>query len=189
MGVLDELLEIKETEEFLKTVQSFCRKKLSSVYYLNEYDKEDITQNVLIKVYKALDKYDKSVSKASTYFDVIVTNGIKSCLREINKENNKLNSSALALVEYYEPDESDEPSHLKTEVTDDSSIFDTVDSVIDFMENSGLSEKEKKIFSLRYEGFEFQDIAQMLGYTKARISQLWKGIVEKCKLSCKTSQV
>ncbi|MDM5335703.1 hypothetical protein QUF84_00130 [Fictibacillus enclensis] len=52
-----------------------------------------------------------------------------------------------------------------------------VDLAIDIQMN--LNEREQEIFHLRTQGYEFVDIAEMMGVTKARILQVWKGIKAK----------
>ena len=57
--------------------------------------------------------------------------------------------------------------------------YENFEFVTDIMENMRLNEREKQIFKLRTSGYEFVEIAGMLGVSKARISQLWKAIREK----------
>lgn len=185
MSILDELFELKDTEEFLdkflEAVQVICRKKLSKLYYLNKYDKEDIMQDVLIKVYYAIDKYDKTISKPGAYFNRIVDNGITSCIRDMHRFKNIINTPSSVITDPEVCDEINVVEPIEYNLTDDTTVFDSVDVFIDFLENSNLTEQEKRIFNLRYSGLEFQEIAKIMGYTKARISQLWKNIINKCR--------
>jgi RNA polymerase sporulation-specific sigma factor len=172
MSKLDRLLAEKETEEFLKEAITLCRKKLSKLP-INEADKDDVVQVAIMKVHRAIDTYDSSKAMASTYFDKVINNGINSYLRYLKVHEPFTNS--LRISEEY-----DEDSDGNTvSIPGDSTEYIARDIVIDFMQHSNLNEKEKQIFKLRCEGFEFKDIAEQLGCSKARISQIWKALIDK----------
>lgn len=172
MSKLDKLLAEKETEEFLKEAMKLCRKKLSKIP-ISEVDKEDAVQVTIMKVHKALDTYDSAKAMASTYFDRVMNNGINSYLRYLKTHEPFTKSLGIA-------DEYDEEAEGNVvALPSDASDYDVTDIMIDFLCYSNLTEKEKQVFQMRCEGREFKEIADALGCSKARISQIWKSLINK----------
>ena len=173
MNKLDKYLIEKETEEFLKEAMSICKIKLNNIPYLSATDKEDATQVALMKVDLAMSTFDSSKGKAITYFSRVIDNAIHTYTRYVIKHSPLINALEIS-------DEFDEDNEgYKVSVCDDTTTYEVSDLIIDFMSNSGLTEKEKRIFDMRYKGFDFVEIARYFGCSKARISQIWKGIINK----------
>ena len=57
--------------------------------------------------------------------------------------------------------------------------YENFEFLTDIMENMRLNDREKQIFRLRTSGYDFVEIAAIQGVSKARISQIWKGIRSK----------
>jgi RNA polymerase sporulation-specific sigma factor len=174
----DELLAVGDMDKFLTKAKEMCEVKIHATDFVG-MEKEDVVQEVLLSVYRAVDAYDSSRAKASTFFENVINNRIRDCLRKA-KTNMPL-CLAVELVESPEDISNDSGSTHKS-----NAVLKSVDGdygcseyEIDFMENIGLNDREKQIFKLRCAGYEFTEIATMLGLTKARISQLWKGVIKK----------
>jgi RNA polymerase sporulation-specific sigma factor len=173
MTKLDKHLAEKETEEFLKEAMEICKIKLKKIPYLSDTDKEDAAQVAIIKVDRAMGTFDSSKGKAITYFSRVIDNAIHAYTRYLINHSPLINALEIS-------DEFDEDSEgYRVSVCDDTTTYSVSDTIIDFMLNSGLTEKEKKIFDMRYKGFDFVEIAKYFGCSKARISQIWKGIIIK----------
>jgi len=175
MSNLDKYLIEQETEEFLKEAMLICKKKLSNVAFMNHADKEDAVQIAMMKVAQALKTYDRSKGMASTYFNKVIENGINSYMRTAIKHAPL--TSAMEIVDEYTED--DGFGNNKVSVYDDTTVFNASNIIIDFIVHIGLTEREKKIFELRRTGYDFVEIAYRIGCSKARVSQIWKGIINK----------
>lgn len=173
MSKLDKYLVEQETEEFLKEAMAICKIKLNNIPYLSATDKEDAVQVALMKVDRARSTFDKSKGKAVTYFSRVIDNAINTYSRYLI--NHSPLTKALEISDEYDEDN----GCYKVSVFDDVTSYNVSDIIIDFMMNSGLTEKEKEIFDMRYKGFDFVEIAKHFECSKARISQIWKGILTK----------
>jgi RNA polymerase sigma factor (sigma-70 family) len=177
MPILDELFDLNDVDEFLKATHRICNTKLRKVN-INEEDKKDVSQEILLRVYKAIKQYDKEKATATTFFNKVIDNGIMTYLRYMKNNSNILFNNILSIIDEYDEEVEDEKA-FGVQIAGDDTEYDVLDVIMDFTNHCGLSETEKKIFKLRYEGYEFQDIAKTLGVSKARVSQLWKIILQK----------
>lgn len=175
----DELFAIGDMNAFLNKAQDKCRQKLKGKTFAG-MEKEDVTQEVMIKLYKSLDQYSAEKAKMSTFVDHLIDNKIKDMYRKCMSEKN-LNVVNAVQVVSTDLDVEDETADTSMGLTlgHEGYAFENFEFVTDIMENMKLNEREKEIFKLRSNGYEFVEIASILGVTKARISQLWKGIREK----------
>lgn len=175
----DDLFEIGDIDTFLNKAQEKCRHKLRGKTFAG-MEKEDVTQEIMIKLYNALDKYDAEKAKMSTFVDHLIENKIKDMYRKCMSEKNLsvVNAVQLVCTDLGASDESDGTDTALT-LGHAGFAFENFEFVTDIMENMKLNDREKEIFKLRTSGYEFVEIAAMLGVSKARISQLWKAIREK----------
>jgi len=177
MAILDELFDLNDVDEFLKATHKICKNKLNK-YNFNEEDKKDVSQEILLKVYRALKRYNKEKATAATYFNKVINNGILSYISRITNNSNMLFNNILSIMDEYEEEtENNGPSGVQ--VAGDSTEYDVVDMIVDFLNHCELTDDEKQIFKLRYKGYEFQEIASIMDVSKARVSQLWKRILQK----------
>lgn len=172
----DELLDLGEVDLLISKVQDVCAIKLRNKV-IPGMEHDDIVQEVSIKVYKAIDSFDKETAKASTYFDNVIANMIKDCYKRAMSQKN------LSICNAYEYSEvvSDESEELsKTVMVGDVDCgFENTEFMIDIRENMGLTEREKEIFTLRCNGYEFKEIAEKFGVSKPRMTQIWAKIKTK----------
>ena len=173
----DELLALGDLDLFLTKTKELCEMKLRSKFFRG-MEKEDVVQEVLIKVYQSLDRYDYTKGKASTYVENVVNNHITDCIRKSNTGYMKANTSTHEFVDELDDDMVGTTSD-KIILSDQEDKYAYSNYMIDFMDNIGLDDREKQIFKLRCTGYDFVEIAGLLNLTKARISQLWKGIMKK----------
>lgn len=175
----DELLAIGDMDAFLRKAQDKCRHKLKGQTFAG-MDKEDVTQEVMIKLYKSLDQYDAQKAKLSTFVDHIIDNKIKDMYRKCMSEKNLnvVNAIQVVSTDLDTEDEADGGEGMLT-LGHEGYAYENFEFITDIMENMQLTDREKEIFKLRSSGYEFVEIADILGVSKARISQIWKGIREK----------
>lgn len=171
----DELLAIGEVEGLLEKTKEVCEIKLRGKKFAG-MEHQDVVQEVMIKVFNSIETYDSSKAKASTYFDRIIGNMIKDCYKKAMSGKNLMVVNSGEISDGFNEEEQVDESYIVGEVDVE---FENKEFLIDITENLGLNEKEKEIFELRSGGYEFVEIADILGVSKARISQIWKGIKNK----------
>lgn len=178
MATFDELYLQNDVDAILEKAKEKCEAKLRGKRFAG-WDKDDVLQEVLIKVFRTIDRYKQDTSRYSTFVDHVMDNMIKDCYRKTLTEKNLNVVNAAEYVDAYldEDDVQDFSVGCHVGVVDNG--YQNSEFVTDLMQNMGLSEREKDIFSLRSAGYEFVEIASIIGVTKARISQIWKGIVQK----------
>lgn len=171
----DELYGLGDVDSLLEKAQEKCEQKIRGKQFAG-MDSEDVVQEVLIKVHRSLAKYDSSKAKVSTYIEHVIENMIKDCYKKCGTEKNLLLVNALEIEDSVDWGGDDtyvngvmvgtvDAGYLQVDMSYDVSIT--------------LNSREQEIFNLRTQGYEFVDIAGMLGVSKARISQIWKVIKTK----------
>jgi len=173
MITMDEMLEKGLVDEFLEKVQEKCNIVLKTKKFAG-LEREDVAQEILIKVYRSMSKFDKSKATASTFVDYIISNVIKDIYRKAGSKKNLSIVNALSI-----DNREDEDTNNSIQVGTVSFKYENTEIILDIMNNMGLDDREKEVFRLRAAGFEFEEIGNALGLTKSRISQIWTGIKNK----------
>nr|WP_154957606.1 sigma-70 family RNA polymerase sigma factor [Paenibacillus xylanexedens] len=174
----DALFEIGDMDLFLNKAQEKCRHKLRGKTFAG-MEKEDVTQEILIKLMSSLDKYDSEKAKMSTFVDHLIDNKIKDMYRKCMSEKNlSVVNAAQIMTTDHGGDESD-GTDMAVVLGHTGFAYENFEFLTDIMENMRLNDREKHIFRLRTSGYEFVEIAAIQGVSKARISQIWKGIRAK----------
>lgn len=178
----DELFALEEMDAFLKKAQEKCRAKVGHQKFAG-METDDVVQEVLIKVYRSMQRYDGTLSKVSTYVDHVMDNMIRDCLRKAGSKSNLSLVNALDLLE-----STADPERCNSDGQDVSWSYiagcsepgyERMELITDVMENMHLNKREQEVFRLRLTGYEFMEIAEKIGVSKARVSQIWKSIREK----------
>ncbi len=149
---------------------------LAMKYVKNEDDAKDIYQDVFIRVFRGLKKFQFK-SEFSTWLYRIVTNvcltyKIKSNRREFvsinpSEENEKMNT-AIELI-----DEEPDPDRVINSVEISEHITEALES---------LSPRQKMIFMLKhYEGYKLKEIAEMLQCGEGTIKKYLFDAVRKMR--------
>lgn len=172
----NELYGIGDVDSFLSKTKEKCEQKLRGKKFAG-MDKDDVIQEVLIKVHKSLDKYDSEKAKMSTYVDHVIENMIKDCYKKCGAEKNLMIINALEIEDSYSWEGEESSSGVHVGVTDIGYL--KVELSMDININLNLNAREQEIYDLRTRGYEFIEIAEIIGVSKARISQIWKGVKEK----------
>lgn len=172
MGKMDEVFAMGAMDQFLKAAKKVCESKVRGKKF-NCMEEDDVVQEILIRVYKSVEKYDPEKASASTFFSRVMDTELLSYYRKSNAEKNKSLANAAQITDYYEEGTD------AVEAECDPTEYSVSEFYIDFMYNIGLTDKEKHVFKMRYEGFDYTEIADSLGVSKPYVSQLWKSIMTK----------
>lgn len=175
----DELYGLGNVDLFLDKAKEKCEMKLRGKRFAG-METEDVVQEVLIKVHRSMEKYQSNKAKVSTFVDHVIENMIKDCYKKCATEKNLTLVNAVEIVDSYQGNEGmssaqDKPS-LTAQIGLEDVGFENTEVLLDFTYHLDLSDREAQIFQLFTQGYDFVEIAQILGVTKARISQIWKGI-------------
>ncbi|MGQ8874671.1 sigma-70 family RNA polymerase sigma factor [Paenibacillus sp. TSA_86.1] len=174
----DQLFEIEDMDMFLNKAQEKCRHKLRGKTFAG-MEKEDVTQEILIKLVNSLDKYDADKAKMSTFVDHLIDNKIKDMYRKCMSEKNLSVVNAAQIMTTDHGGEEGTGKVMAPVLGHTGFGYENFEFLTDIMENMSLNDREKQIFKLRTYGYEFVEIAAIQGVSKARISQIWKGIRSK----------
>lgn len=158
---------INENYRFL---HNFCKKRFN----LQEQDVEDVLQNVFIKVYRNIDKYNGDY-KITTWICSILRNESIDFCRSRTNFNKRFSSIEGMTNSKYAGDEFGTPLRLldkyqKNEwervelVKNDQDVFDKRKSIV-FDIIKKLAKREKSVLEFRLNGFKYEEIAKKMGIT------------------------
>ena len=177
----DDFITEQDIDGLMRAVEKRTRARISKRKF-HGMESDDVVQEVLIKSCKAVEKFNPKLASASTYFDRIIMNTICNCYEKASSIKNRMITESYS----YEEDLS------RTDVEDYGSVeaspysvqgeYDYNYLVVEtqmLIDSIDFTDVERDIIRLRSAGYEFKEIAEITGYTKARISQLWKSIRNK----------
>lgn len=186
----DEELAIKAQDgdevavnELLKKYKSLIN-KLSRSYFLLGGDIEDIVQEGMIGLYKAIKNF-KNTKNATfkTFASTCIKNQIQSAVRMASSEKNKVLSTALPIMEENKnEDDEDEveivvPSSIplpETQILEKEKVREIFDAI-----KSSLSPLEYKVLLLYLKGFNYNEISQSMNIPKKSIDNALTRIKNK----------
>lgn len=158
--------------------------KLSRSYFLVGGDIEDIVQEGMIGLYKAIMNYsDKKNASFKTFASTCIKNQIQSAVRVASNEKNKILSTALPIMEENKgEDEEDEmeivvPSSLplpETQVLERENVKEIFEAI-----KSSLSTLEYKVLLLYLKGYNYNEISQSMNISKKSIDNALTRIKNK----------
>jgi RNA polymerase sporulation-specific sigma factor len=131
--------------------------KISSRYFASWAEQEDVIQNGLVGLIKAIFYYDSSKSSFTSFAWRSVESEIKSFLTYMNRKKNRMLSDAVK-VESMEKEEDDSPFEMPDASRDiaQSALSDIILEKV--LEN--LNELERKIFLRWLDGYSYKEIAE-----------------------------
>ena len=146
--------------------------------YVNSYDREDITAEVVLYILELLDKgiYDSKKASLRTYLNVVMRNKIHDYLRKLirNEKRMGLYLDAVSSDDLYTIF-GDRMQTLGICYRDNYDELDIGDI------KKGLSCEEAKVVDYLVAGNNFAQIAELLNVSKARVSKIKKNIENKLK--------
>ncbi|MGM7682837.1 sigma-70 family RNA polymerase sigma factor [Cytobacillus sp. Hm23] len=178
MADFDKLFDAGDVDAFLNKAKEKCQKKVRGKHFAG-MEQEDVIQEILIKIYRKLDKYDSEKAKVSTYINSIMDNMIKDCFRYCGTDKNLSLVNAVPIEEDYEVDFEKGSMGSGIQVGRKDINFLENEILIDYEYCHDLSDRDRKIFLLHYRGYSKAEIANELGLSKSRLTQIWNEIVRK----------
>ena len=157
--------------------------KVSRSYFLIGGDMEDIIQEGMIGLYKAIMNFNENKNASfKTFANTCIKNQIQTAVKIASSEKNKVLSTALPIMEEKNDDEVEEmeiiipstiPSPDFTVVEKESfkEIFDEI--------KENLSSLEFKVLLLYLKGFSYNEISQSLNISKKSIDNALSRIKNK----------
>ena len=174
----EELVAIGEVDTFLASIRKFAEKKLKRVSFAGS-ETDDIVQEVLIKVYENIEKYDNGRGAASTYFENIINNRIRDLLRHSGTASNLNLVNASTIInddeDYYSQFEGQDKSCFSIIKTFDN--YGYRETVNDLFEN--LTEKETNIVKMKVAGYTLTDVSHHYKVSLTAIRKSWARIIKK----------
>ncbi|AIY85951.1 MULTISPECIES: sigma-70 family RNA polymerase sigma factor [unclassified Thermotoga] len=140
--------------------------KIASQYFASWAEHEDIVQNGLVGLIKAIFYYDRTKSSFTSFAWRSVDSEIKSFLTYLNRKKNRMLSDAVN-VDGMEKEEDDAPFEVPDSETDVArSAFSGIilETVLEL-----LNEKEKEIFLKWLDGYSYSEIAKELGVNTKKV--------------------
>ncbi len=158
--------------------------KIARSYFLTDGDIEDIVQEGMIGLYKAITHYhDKKNASFKTFASTCIKHQIQNAVRIASSEKNKILSSALPIFEQSDLDEEDNlkeipiPSDLPS--PDDKLIEkEKLEELKNKIEKS-LSSLELKVLSLYLQGYNYNEISKLGNINKKSIDNALTRIKNK----------
>lgn len=186
----DEELSLKAQQQNEEYVNILLKKyksvvnKISRSYFLTGGDIEDIVQEGMIGLYKAIMNYspDKNAS-FKTFASTCIKNQIQSAVKIASSKRNQVLSSALSFTHEENNDEQDEEFEIllpDDEPTIDEKLIqkERIKELKEKIKNS-LSPLELKVLSLYLKGFSYNEIAEIAKLNKKSIDNALSRIKNK----------
>ena len=157
--------------------------KIARSYFLADGDSEDILQEGMIGLYKAIINFDpkKNVS-FKTFASTCIRHQLQSAIKVSSSEKNKILSSAISISDSPLDEEDGDleifiPSSLPSpddKVLEKERFKEIKDKIIDT-----LSALELKVLSLYLKGYSYQEISSLGGLSKKSIDNALTRIKNK----------
>ena len=186
----DEELSLKAQEGDESAVKSLLSSYKSLVnqiarsYFLTGGDIEDIVQEGMIGLYKAIMHYkDNKTASFKTFASTCIKNQIQSAVRVASAEKNKILSTALPIIDQINGDDEDD----KVEIIFPSDLPSPDDKVIEKERiceiikqiKATLSPMELKVLALYLKGYNYNEISKLGGFSKKSIDNALTRIKNK----------
>lgn len=169
--------------ELLKKYKSLIN-KISRSYFLLGGDLEDIIQEGMIGLYKAIMNFNDKKASFKTFASTCIKNQIQSAVRLASSEKNKVLSTALPIIEENKNEDDDDE---EMEIILPSSIplpedriveKENVEEIFEAIKTS-LSTLEYKVLLLYLKGYNYNEISQSMNISKKSIDNALTRIKNK----------
>ncbi len=169
--------------ELLKKYKSLVN-QIARSYFLTGGDIEDIVQEGMIGLYKAIMNYKKDKTASfKTFASTCIKHQIQSAVRIASSEKNKILSSALPIMEQLNNEEDDEKSEIvfpSDLPSPDDKILEKerIQEIIKHIHNT-LSPLEFKVLNLYLKGYNYSEISKLGNISKKSIDNALSRIKNK----------
>ncbi len=175
-----------KTEELLEEYKDLVKAK-AGLYFMLGADKEDIVQEGMIGLYKAIQNYDDSKDASfKTFADLCISRQIITAIKAANRKKYSPLNKAVSLDKNVS-DDSNSPTLGESLVSGSDTNPETIAILNEMVElllapdAKILSEFERKVLSLLINGEDYQSIAKSLGKTPKQIDNTIQRIRAKLK--------
>ncbi len=173
----DELAENLLIENYKEVVL-----KISRHYFLIGGEMEDLVQEGMIGLYKAIKNYKVGNNTSfKTFASLCINRQIQTAITRANAKKNTTLSNALSLASDIE-DESEESIYLMSEDLPINKLIEKED-MANLLEKitKTLSKKESKVLALYLKGMTYTEIAKTLDITNKSVDNALSRIKQKLK--------
>lgn len=157
--------------------------QIARSYFLTGGDMEDIVQEGMIGLYKAIMHFKNTKSASfKTFASTCIKNQVQSAVRVASSEKNKVLSSAIPIIDQLNSDEEDEkeiifPSDLPSpdeQLIEKESLKEIMTKI-----KETLSSLELKVLTLYLKGYSYNEIAKISNLNKKSIDNALTRIKNK----------
>jgi len=146
------------------------------------YELNDLIQEGMIGLSNAINDYEENKDiKFITFANVCIERQLLNFLRDINRHKHQVlntsvsidaeNKGGITLLDILNDDNNPSPEDTFMLNEEQKELKDEIKEV--------LTEKEKEVFDLRYEGFTYQEIARLLNMSKKAVDGTISRIKQK----------
>lgn len=165
----------------------FLLEKISRSYFLLGSDKEDLLQEAMIGLYKAILSFDKNQNASFKTFAILcIRRNILSAIKKSNSQKNKTLNECLSLSDLTGDEEENFlflPSDSR--LTDENIIEKEKLQEIKEQIIKTLSKLELKILNLYLKGFSYEDMSKNLKITHKSVDNALSRIKKKLEFLTK----
>ena len=159
--------------------------KISRSYFIIGGELEDIVQEGMIGLYKAIKNYDSSKSTSFKTFAIMcVKHQIQTAIKKANTKKNMTLSNSVSLQSFSEKNDEEDflPMNLIFQVSPDEKVIsrENYKDLILKIKNI-LSKKEYEVLKFYLRGYSYKEIAKILGLNEKSIDNSLSRIKNKIK--------
>lgn len=159
-----------ETLELIERYKGLVRRH-ARTYFLMGADREDLIQEGMIGLYKAILDYEvEGASGFAHYADLCIYRQMTDAIRRYHRKKHEVLTQAISLDESVRDEEGEE--YRLSDTMTDSKLTPEEKTIADFSAREALeamkkllSEMEKKVLDLYLEGYDYHEIARDLSIT------------------------
>ncbi len=192
-GCSDEILVQKAQRGDIDAEEAIMRKYKGTVkikanmYYMAGGDEDDIVQEGMIGLLKAIRKYDAEKDASfSTFAGLCISRQIISALRSADREKHKPLNTSLSLSKPVEDDSGSEfftlEDTLKNDTAENPETLMIIRDVVDYIRSDGdkiLSDFELQVFNEAIRDRDYEKIARKLGKNTKSVENAMQRIKRK----------
>lgn len=161
--------------------------KISRCYFIAGGDIEDIIQEGMIGLYKAIKNYNfKKETSFKTFAVICIKHQIQTAIKSSNANKNKALSSAVSFQDFSETGNSDGFEYLPVDLIiehspEDEAIDNEEYEQLKAKIKNTLSPLEYKVLTYYLQGYAYKEISSALGVTEKSIDNSLSRIKSKLK--------
>ena len=175
---IEELLQV-----FKPKVIAICRE-----YFLVGAEFDDMLQEGMIGLYKAINVYDETKNHSfSAFASLCIHRQLQNAVKNANRKKNSPLNSYLPIKYYDGSSSSEEDNVLKLVIVDDNSdieqnyIDKELNTIVISKVKDMLSQEQFLVLKLFLNGVSYSEIAKTMGITSKQVDNMLQAIKKKLK--------